>query len=113
MTYIVKHPFYCGNTRFEAGQELTDAGFKLAVAYKNGENVTTTGLVPNSFLSLEELEEKKAEIDQLILEKQIEAEKEITAISEEANDNPADFTEAEKKANETEAKRLAKLARSN
>lgn len=75
MTYKTKYPFYANELRFDAGQTLTQEGYDLAVATGNIENLIAEGLIPDSFLEINELEAKIAELNAILEAKKLESEK--------------------------------------
>ncbi len=86
MTYFAKYPFYANDLRFEKGQKLTSDEYELALSTNNLENLQVEGIIPDSFLSLEELRVKKAELDALISSKELELE--ATQSTDEVKDEP-------------------------
>jgi hypothetical protein len=74
MTYKTKYPFYANELRFDKGQTLTQEGYDLAVATGNIDNIIAEGLIPDSFLEIDELEAKIAELNAILEAKKLESE---------------------------------------
>ena len=74
MTYKTKYPFYANELRFDAGQTLTQEGYDLAVATGNIDNIIAEGITPDSFLEIDELEAKIAELKSILEAKKLENE---------------------------------------